>query len=158
MFGLFQSPRMRDQQLGELVRSRGLWRGTLPVDSGLLVPLAIAGNRTEPDKMALAAAREVLAQLIHWRPAIEQALFEHYLPYAEAVAEGEIEASASVPQIGVASEVWLHVSLSFIAVAPLGAILTTELGYTVAWDEEHLLGARFQSNTLVELCGSTVPA
>jgi hypothetical protein len=158
MFGLFKSPRMRDQQLGELVRSRGLWRGTLLVDSGSSVPLAIAGNRAQPDKTALEAAREVLAQLSHWRPAIERALFDHYQPYAEAVAEGDIEASASVPQIDVASEVWPHVSLTFIAVAPLGAILTTELGYAVAWDEEHVLGVRFQSNTFVELCGSTVPA
>jgi hypothetical protein len=36
--------------------------------------------------------------------------------------------------------------------------VTTELAYAVAWDDDHMLGARFQSGNLVELCGSIVPA
>jgi hypothetical protein len=74
LFGLFKSPPFRDRILGKLVRSRGLWRGT----------------RTEPDAQALAAAREVAQAFVAWRPAIEQALFEHYEPYAEAITADEL--------------------------------------------------------------------
>jgi hypothetical protein len=51
-------------------------------------------------------------------------------------------------------DVWSHVSLVFVSVTPLGGVLTTELGYSTAWDDEHTLGARFQSGRFIELCGS----
>ena len=92
-----------------------------------------------------------------WRPAIEQALFEHYEPYAEAIAGGELPSpSDALPQIAVPADVWSHVSLVFVSVTPLGGVLTTEFGYTTAWDEEHTLGARFQSGRFIELCGSVL--
>jgi hypothetical protein len=34
---------------------------------------------------------------------------------------------------------------------------TSELGYTTDWDEEHTLGARFQTGKFIELCGSMLP-
>ena len=34
--------------------------------------------------------------------------------------------------------------------------LTVELGYRVAWDEEHTLGARIRDGRLVELNGSVL--
>jgi hypothetical protein len=49
------------------------------------------------------------------------------------------------------------VSLVFVSVTPLSGLLTTELGYTTAWDDEHTLGARFQSGRFIELCGSVLP-
>jgi hypothetical protein len=86
LFGFFKSPPFHDPKLGELVRSRGLWRGLLTVEAGVSPsPLALSGTRTEPDPQALAAAREVPQAFASWRPAIEQALFDHYEPYAEAV-------------------------------------------------------------------------
>jgi len=48
-------------------------------------------------------------------------------------------------------------SLVFVSVTPLDGVLTTELGYTTAWDEEHTLGVRFQSGKFIELCGSVLP-
>src|SRR6516162_9984218 len=75
LFDLFKSQRFHDPELGELVRSRGLWRGLLTVEAGVSVPLALSGKRTEPDAQALAAAREVPQAFASWRPAIEQALF-----------------------------------------------------------------------------------
>src|SRR6478752_7343641 len=90
LFGLFKSPPFHDPKLGELVRSRGLWRGLLTVEAGVSAPLALSGTRTEPHAQVLAAAREVTRAFASWRPAIEQALFEHYEPYAEAGTAGEL--------------------------------------------------------------------
>jgi len=36
--------------------------------------------------------------------------------------------------------------------------LITELGMSVAWDEEHIVGARFDDQKFIELCGSTIPS
>jgi hypothetical protein len=156
MFGLFKSTPFSDPALGELVRSRGLWRGTIRLDSGL-APLALAGARSAPDPAAVAIAREVPTRLPGWRRAIEDALFEHYEPYAESLASGQTPVTnALLSSIAAPADVWPHVSLEYICVAPLGGTLTTELGYATAWDEEHTLGARFQGSTFIELCGSVL--
>ena len=156
MFRLFKSSPFFDPQLGELVRSRGLWRGLITVESGVSAPLMLSGTRTEPHAQALAAARDVAQAFASWRIAIEQALFEHYEPYAEAVTAGELPFSEALPRIAVPGDVWSHVSLVFVSVTPLGGLLTTELGYATAWDDEHTLGARFQSGRFIELCGSVL--
>jgi len=156
MFGLFKSAPFSDPILGELVRTRGLWRGTIRLETGV-TPLVLAGTRTAPDPAALAVARELPTLYGAWRGAIESALFEHYEPYAEALAAGEIEATdEALPHVALPAEVWPHVCLQYICVAALGGSLTTELGYAAAWDEEHTLGARFQGSTFVELCGSVL--
>jgi hypothetical protein len=156
MFGLFKSKPFRDPKLGALTRSRGHWRGAIAIASKS-VPLALAGTRAEPDPRALAVAREVDLQYPSWRPTLEAALFEHYGPYAEALAAGELPApSEPLPNVAEASQIWPHVSLVFVAVSPLGGVLTTELGYTTVWDEEHTLGARFQNGSFIELCGSVL--
>ena len=156
MFGLFKSAPFSDPSLGELVRSRGLWRGVIHLDSGS-APLALAGTRSAPDPGALAVARELPAQLVGWRRAIETALFEHYEPYADSLAAGDPEATDdSLPSITSPADVWPHVCLQYVCVAPLGGSLTTELGYATAWDEEHTLGVRFRGNAFLELCGSVL--
>src|SRR5262245_58186920 len=118
----------------------------------------LSGARTEPHAQALAAAREVAQAFASWRPAIEQALFEHYEPYAEAVTARELPSpSKALPRIAAPGDVWSHVSLVFVSVTPLSGLLTTELGYTTtAWDEEHTLEARFQSGKFIKLCGSVL--
>jgi hypothetical protein len=105
---------------------------------------------------ALAAARDVAQAFPSWRPAIEQALFEHYEPYDEAVAAGELPAPSEARRIAAPGDVWSHVSLVYVSVMPLSGLLTTELGYATAWDDEHTLGARFQSGNFIELCGSVL--
>ena len=156
MFGLFKSAPFSDPSLGQLVRSRGLWRGTILLDSGS-VPLALAGTRAAPEPEALTIAREMPAQHVRWRHAIETALFEHYEPYAESLAAGEFEAAdESFASITSPAAVWPHVCLEYVSVTRLGGSLTTELGYTTAWDEEHTLGARFQRGEFLELCGSVL--
>ena len=135
------------------MRSRGIWRGLLTVEAGVSAPLALSGTRTEPDARALAAARDVAQAFPSWRPAIEQALFEHYEPYGEAVTAGDLALPSEV-RIAAPKDVWSHVSLVFVSVTPLSGLLTTELGYSTAWDDEHTLGARFQAGKFIELCGS----
>jgi hypothetical protein len=40
-------------------------------------------------------------------------------------------------------------TVTFVQVTPLGGVLTVEIGYRVAWDEEHTLGARFRGGPAV---------
>jgi hypothetical protein len=158
VFSLFRSAPFVDEQLGELRRSGGAWRGMLVLDGTVSVPLVIRGSRTAPDPAALRVARSVSLELPSWRPVIARALFEHYTPYAEAVAAGEAEPPApSMPALAEAPSVWLHTSIAFVQVAPLDGQLTVEIGYRVAWDEEHTLGARLRNGRLVELNGSVLP-
>lgn len=158
MFSLFKSPAYTDPLLGPFSRSRGLWRGSVQWPGASAVPLALSGTRSEPDAHALAAARQLTHLLPAWRTAIETALFEHYLPYAETEASGEFPPSEEpFPRLTEPSQVWPHAKLRFVGVAPLGGTLTVELGYSVAWDEEHTLGARFQQGHLIELNGSVLP-
>jgi hypothetical protein len=59
-----------------------------------------------------------------WRPVIEQALFEHYEPYAEAVTADEIlSPSEASPRIAAPGDIWSHVSLVFVSVTPLSGLL-----------------------------------
>lgn len=157
MFGPFKSQPFRDAQLGEFVRSRGHWRGTLSLDSISSSPLVLAGDRSQPDPQALRLARDLPQLAQRHRPAIAQALFEHYQPYAEAMSDGEAAPpAAGLPQIASPVEVWPHASLLFVSVMPLAGVLTAELGYSVAWDEEHTLGVRLRDGQFLELCGSVL--
>ncbi len=157
MLGFFKSPPFRDPQLGEFERARGHWRGKLAL-GGSEVPLVVVGSRSEPNAPALQLARTVAASFSAWRPAIAEALFEHYQPYADSVAAGEEpEPGTPLPRIATAADVWPHASLIFVSVAPVDRALAVEFGFTTAWDEEHTLGARFQDGKLLELNGSVLP-
>lgn len=157
MFGLFRSAPFSDPSLGTLVRSRGLWRGTVHLDSRA-TPIAVAGPRSAPDPVALAAAREVQGRMANWRPAIEAALFDHYEPYAEAsVAGSDAVEGVGALRIDSPADVWAHASLEFVSVLPMNGTIVTELGYATAWDEEHTLGVRFADGAFVELCASVLP-
>ena len=158
MFGLFKTPTYTDPDLGQFRRLRGLWRGSVQLPGLTPVPLSLSGNRFEPDSQALAAARQLGTLLASWRPDIESALFEHYRPYEEARASGELpQQNSPLPSLREPSQVWLHVEPQFVSVSPLDGTMTIELGYVAAWDEEHTLGARFQQGRLVELNGSVLP-
>jgi hypothetical protein len=157
MFGLFKSAPFVDPQLGEFRRSRGAWRGALALDGAASVPLVLSGGRAAPDDEALRIARSIPLEYASWRPMIEPELFEHYSPYAEAVATGQVSPPPSnLPRIDTPSSIWPYTTIEFARVSPLGGELTVEIGYRVAWDEEHTLGARFRGGRLLELCGSVL--
>lgn len=157
MLNFFKPPVFHDPQLGEFVRSRGRWRGQLDL-SGIIVPLFLVGGRSQPDAQALQLAQTVLTSFSAWRPAMAEALFDHYQPYAEAGADGEApEPGTPLPRITTPDGVWPHTTLVFVSVAPVERLLTIEFGFTTAWDDEHTLGARFQRGQLLELNGSVLP-
>lgn len=155
MAGFFKSPVFVDDVLGRLERARGLWRGALELDAGQQTPLALFGSNREPDADALAEARLIAPSFSAWRPSIQLALFDHYTPYGEAASEEAASAPGALrPAIEAPEQVWAHVSLQSAAVTRLSGVATTELVYAAAWDEDHMLGLRFQSGRFIELCGS----
>ena len=159
MFGQFKLPTYTDPELGQFIRSRGMWRGTVQLPGLSAVPLALSGTKSEPDSQALAAARTLATLVPGWAPAIESELFEHYRPYTEAIDAGELPQPDTnpFPVFTKQAEVLAACTPLFVAVSPLDGTMTVELGCTVAWDEEHTLGARFQEGHFVELNGSVLP-
>jgi len=157
MFGLFKTPSFGDPALGELRRKGGMWRGEISL-GGVRAPLALPGSRAAPDPRALDIARSIPTDYPGWRAGIAASLLEHYAPYAEAVATGESEAPGEgLPRISEPEQVWQHASVDFVAVITPDDELAVEVGYRVAWDEEHTLGARLRNGRLLELNGSVLP-
>jgi hypothetical protein len=156
---LHRASPISDPQLGRLFFSFGftncLWRGSIVLLSGVKIPLAIAGSCDGPDHETLRIAKDLVAQFPSWQSSIEKALFEHYEPYAEALASGELKHTGNpLPKIAGPNDVWPLIRWVSVSVIPINGNLTTELVLTVPWDEEHTLGAYFQAGKFLELCGS----
>lgn len=153
--GLFGASAFDDVALGRFERKGGLWRGSVAIDGPKPVPLAAPGSGREPDPDALGAARQIVSSFTGLKPVIQRALFEHYEPYADAASGEDADMNTrTMPLISTPEQVWDHVSLRSVAIIRRGGIITTELVYSAAWDEDHMLGARFQGDRFVELCGS----
>ena len=150
MFNLFKRPRFVDSTYGELVRSRSYWRTSTLLD-GTTVSLAIEGNRSEPDPSALSVARNLGSTFALLRNEIGQALLEHYQPYGEALESGEEDCGC--PKLGSPNEVWPHATPVFVTCSSDGI---AEIGYSVAWDDDHMVGVRIAGDKIVEVCGSTI--
>ena len=156
MFGFFKSATFIDPQLGEFEHKRGAWRGSIKLDATTAVPLVLSGGRAAPDDQALSSARTLPADYASWRPVIEHELFEHYSALAESISDGDADEVVDIPRIAAPAGVWQHVNAVFVQVTPLDGVLTVEIGYSSAWDEEHTLGARFRAGQLLELNGSVL--
>lgn len=155
IMGIFGTPTFDDAVLGRLERTRGLWRCALAIDGQKPVPLAMPGSNRGPDEAALQAARQITSSFEGLKPDIQRALFEHHEPYADAASDEDSDGDAmTTPSITTPEQVWAHVSLQSVAIIRLSGVLTTEFVYSAAWDEDHMLGARFQDGRFVELCGS----
>jgi hypothetical protein len=134
-----------------------MWRGTIDLGEAK-APLALPGSRSVPDPQAIEIARAVTSTYREFRGFIAAAMFEHYATYAEAVAATELEPSGEgLPRVTQPDEVWPHTSVEFVAVITLDGEICVEIGYRVAWDEEHTLGARLRNGRLIELNGSVLP-
>jgi hypothetical protein len=147
MLGFFKSASFVDPQLGELHRSRGAWRGMLKVDAEAPVPLVLSGGRAAPDAEALRIAQSVPSDYASWRPAIERELFDHYSPYAEAVAAG-MSPFGRGPSTPLSVQVY---DLAFIGNS-LG-VFSLSRSVIGSGMKKHTC-ARFRSGQLLELCGS----
>jgi len=132
-----------------------MWRGSIALLPGTKVPLAIVGSADGPAPEALSMAKELAARLPSWQADIEKALFEHYEPYAEALASGELKHRGDpLPTITSPSDVWRLISWVEASIIPVDGELATELQATVPWDEEHTLGLLFSRGKFCALCGS----
>lgn len=153
MFDLFKAPPYSDPELGVLQRSGGYWRGKCALRDLGEFELLLAGSRKEPEPQALEAAGQLVALVAQTKPAIAEALFEHYTPYREAIDAGEI-ADSTAPEIRSAAEVWPHVSPEHILIERVRGVMTAEVAFRTAWDEEHAVAAMFQAGRFVGLNGS----
>lgn len=156
MLGLFKSQPHDDATLGRFVRSRGLWRGTINLDDKAAIALVTAGSRTAPDPNALDIARNFPVFLNQLRPAIEHELFEHCLPYLEAIRSGELPEPERADILGIAKpeDTWAFIEPKAVAIRLFFGALTAELALTAAWDEEHTLGVYIRDGRLIEFNGS----
>jgi hypothetical protein len=157
MFDLFKTKPYADDQLGELKWSGGYWKGTIPLGSHGDVEIRVSGNRKEPARESLVLARELGSRFESLVPQIQNSLFEHAEPYLEADRAGElVDGEEAVPEIPDAESVWPHVSVEHVLFESMEGITTVEIAFSVAWDDEHTVGARFQNWELIELCGSVL--
>ena len=145
-----------DANLGKLRFSFGfetcVWRGSIDLLPGTKVPLAIVGSVDGPAPEALSMAKELAARLPSWQADIEKALFEHYEPYAEALASGELDHQGDpLPTIARSSDVWPLIAWVDASIIPVDGEFVAELNVTVPWDEEHTLGLIFKRGTFLEL-------
>src|SRR5260221_7255450 len=151
-----KSPQHADSTLGNLNRKGDYWRGQINLGTDGEVPLLLAGNRVAPNNENIELARALVCKYIELRPTIQRALFEHYEPYAAAVASGEDDELGEVPKLTAPDQVWEHVSLARVLIEPLSQTDTVEIAYPADWDIEHTLGARFQNLALIELNGTVI--
>jgi hypothetical protein len=105
--------------------------------------------------MAVEHAIAVPEAYRHVRGQLEVALFDHYEPYAAAARDGHW-VSDKFAAVSSPADALLQARLEAVVVVELDGALAAELCYTVPWDEEHILGARFRGTQWVELCGSTL--
>lgn len=131
-----------DPTLGELHRrggfGRGVWRGTIELQAGQAVPLALPGGRQAPDPAALALAGRAAELYRLAGPDIAAALADHAEPYGA-------DATALAPLAPI-----------FVHITSLDGHDVVEFGFRVPWDDDHLLGARVRDGRLVELNGSVL--
>ena len=153
MFGLFKSEPYQDPQLGELRRSSGHWKSSIVLAPSGQFRLSLAGNRQAPHPRAIELAREIRERFPSLVLQIQDGLFEHYLPYKEAVEAGE-QTGSPCPQIASDSAVWLYVKPAHVLIEPLKGQWRVEVAFTTEWDVEHTVAAIFSDWEFIELNGS----
>ena len=83
---------------------------------------------------------------------IQDGLFQHYLPYKEAIEAGELPDSHHL-QIASASDVWRHVKPAHVLIEPFKG-QDVEVAFSTEWDIEHTVAATFSDWQFIELNGS----
>ena len=151
MFELFKSKPFHDSELGKLHRSGGRWKGRIVLPPGDF-RLSLAGGRNAPRERAIELARELRDRFPTLVSQIQDGLFQHYLPYKEAVEAGELPDSTR-QQIVSASDVWSHVKPAHVLIEPFEG-QDVEVAFSTEWDIEHTVAAIFSDWQLIELNGS----
>jgi hypothetical protein len=156
IFRFLKPPPHHDTRLGVLVRRGDRWQGMIALPPDGETVLRLAGGRAAPDESGLMLARELAARYPALRPAIAQALFDHYKPHREVMEAENAEELKQIPRLDHSDQVWKHVSMVRVSVEPMNRLDTVEIAYRTDWDDEHTVGARFQDWALVELNGSVI--
>jgi hypothetical protein len=133
MLRFFKSGPYHDVRLGTLERSWIYWECDYALPPLGTFKLKLRGVRKSPDASSLALACELPARLPSLLSQIEAKLFEHY-GYG-------VPASIHMDK---PEGVWPYVAPSHVLIEPLDGVPTIEIALSVAWDEEHTLGARIQ--------------
>jgi hypothetical protein len=155
MFGLFKSKPFVDDALGAFIKKGNYWIGSIELSPHGVMELRLIGDRKAPDASILLLARELPSRYVSFIHQIETALYDDFLPYAQANARGELgELEEPLPEIADAKQIWPHVHPLHVSIEPMQGVPTVEVAYRVGWDEEHTLGARLQNWSFLELCGS----
>lgn len=153
VFGLFKSEPYRDHDFGVFARSHGRWNGRIALAPTGTFSLSLAGDHHTPHPHALQLLRELRERYPSLVPRIEQGLFDHYLPYKEAVEAG-IEMNNPFPQIAKTSEVWPHVKPVHVLIESIKGQWRVEIAFTTDWDIEHTVAAIYSDWHFIELNGS----
>ena len=153
MFGLFKSEPYQDPQLGEFHRSGGHWKGSIVLARSGAFRLSLAGDRNSPHRRAIELAKELRERFPSLVSQIQNGLFEHYLPYKEAIEAGE-QTGSPCPQIASTSAVWSHVKPAHVLIEPIKGQWRVEVAFTTEWDIEHTVAAIFSDWKFIELNGS----
>ncbi len=156
LFDILKSEPYQDPVLGALKRKRGRWHGTLILPGNGAVPLLLSGGKSTPDETSLLLARGLPDKYAGLRDEIQRHLFEHYEPYRDSVASGELDAP-SFPTIKEPTDVWTHTKVDRVLIEPVEGVPTVEVAYRVAWDEEHTLGALIRNGGVFGFSGSVGP-
>lgn len=155
MFEFLRCAPVDHPTLGLLTRSRGKWRGSIHLSGLPTAMLSVPGGRSGPDPVGLSLADELVSRWPDLREDLAEALYDHYLPYGEALESGEMPGDeASLPQLNKPDEVWRHVSDPAVAIRSIGGRHEILIGLQTGWDEEHTVGATIRDWSLVELSGS----
>ena len=152
-FGLFKSRSYQDTEFGELIRSRGHWNGRIALTPPGTFSVSLAGDHNAPHLDALRLLRELRERFRSLVPTIEHGLFNHYLPYKEALDAG-IEMCNPFPQITNSIDVWTHVKPAHVLIEPLNGQWRVEIAFTTDWDIEHTVAAIYSDWQFIELNGS----
>ena len=153
MLGLFKLEPYHDSELGDFERSHGHWRSRIGLEPAGIFRLSLVGDRRAPHSQALQLSRELRERFPSLVPEIQHGLFEHYLPYKEAVEEG-IEMGGSFPQMADSVEVWSHVKPAHVLIETLngGGELRSHLQLTGTSN------TRSQRSTLIGISSNSTAA
>jgi hypothetical protein len=152
---LFRSALHEDPQLGEFNRSGRNWKGSIVLAPLGAFRLSLSGDRKAPERQAIELARELRERLPSLVPQIQSGLFDHYLPYKEAIEAGE-QTDSPCPQIASAGSVWSHVKPAHVLIEPLKGHWRVEVAFETEWDIEHTVAAIFSEWHFIELNGSVM--
>lgn len=118
----------------------GWWRGRIDLGHGPIL-LAVVGGRSRPDPDAVDLAGVIPDAFAAATDEVDRALQDHR----------EIAVAAGMVDPG-----WPSPVPRWARVMTLDRRLAIELGYEVAWDDDHTLGAVIREGRLIELNGSVL--